>query len=203
MQRLNDRLLFSPSDLGRFLACEHLTQLEVAVALGEALRATEASDYADLLRRKGLEHEQAYLSSLRDAGCSIVEIGLGLPGDYAAGLARTLDAMRSGAGYVYQALFTADGRRGIADFLERVDRPSALGPFSNQVLDTKLARHPRPERALQLSCYSQALERAQGLAPDLAYVVLGTRSRARIISCASPASAAITCATCAPRASRR
>ena len=41
MQHLNDQLLFSPSDLGNFLACEHLTQLELAVALGKAVvRAT-------------------------------------------------------------------------------------------------------------------------------------------------------------------
>src|SRR5215813_7221737 len=118
MQRVSDRLLFSPSDLGGFLACEHLTQLEVAVALGEASRATGASDYADLLRRKGQEHERAYLASLQDAGRSIVEIGLAPPRDYAGGFARTLEAMRSGADYVYQAVFTADGWRGIADFLE-------------------------------------------------------------------------------------
>jgi predicted RecB family nuclease len=180
LQRVDDRLLFSPSDLGGFLACEHLTQLELAVAHGEAARVVEASDYADLLRRKGQEHEQAYLASLRDAGRSVVEIGLGPPRDYTAGFARTMAAMRSGADYVYQAVFTADGWRGIADFLERVDRPSALGPFSYQVLDTKLARHPRPEHALQLSFYSQALARAQGLEPDLAYVVLGTRERAPI-----------------------
>lgn len=177
MQRVNDRLLFSPSDLGGFLSCEHLTQLQVAIALGEANRVTETSDYAELLRRKGQEHETAYLASLRDAGRSVVEITLEPPRDYAVGFARTLEALRSGADYVYQAVFTADGWRGIADFLERVERPSALGPFSYQVLDTKLARHPRPEHALQLSFYSQALARAQGVAPDLAYVVLGTRER--------------------------
>jgi uncharacterized protein len=48
------------------------------------------------------------------------------------------------------------------------------------VLDTKLARHPRPEHALQLSFYSQALEQVQQVAPDLAYVVLGTRERVPI-----------------------
>lgn len=140
MHRVNDRLVFSPTDLGGFLACEHLTQLEVAVALGEATRASEASDYAGLLRRKG--HEQAYLASLRDAGRSIVEIGLAPPRDDTAAFARTVDAMRSGADY--QAVFTADGWPGIADFLERVDRPSPLGAFSYQVLDMKLARHPVP-----------------------------------------------------------
>ena len=180
MQRLNDQFLFSPSDLGSFLACEHLTQMELAVALREGRRPGYENSYAELLRRKGQEHEELFVGSLRDAGHSIVEVRLGPARDFEAAMRRTEEAMRSGADYVYQAVFLTDGWRGIADFLERVERPSALGPWSYQVLDTKLARHPRPEHALQLSFYSQALEQAQQLAPDLAYVVLGTRERVAI-----------------------
>ena len=91
--------------------------------------------------------------------------------------AATAAAMRAGAKYIYQAVFLIDGWHGIADFLERIDRPSALGNWSYQVLDTKLARHPRPEHALQLCFYSHALEQIQKMAPEVAYVVLGTRER--------------------------
>jgi uncharacterized protein len=180
MQHLNDQLLFSPSDLGSFLACEHLTQLELAVALREGRRPSYENSYAELLRRKGQEHEQTFLSTLRDAGRTVVEVRLAATRDFEAGTRRTAEAMRAGADYVYQAVFFSHGWRGIADFLERVERPSALGAWSYQVLDTKLARHPRPEHALQLSFYSQALEQTQRLAPDLAYVVLGTRERVAI-----------------------
>jgi predicted RecB family nuclease len=180
MQHLNDRFLFSPSDLGGFLACEHLTQLDLAVALREARRPSYENAYAELLRAKGQEHEQTFLDALRKGGHSVVEVKLDTTRDFEAGARRTLEAMRSGSDYVYQAVFFIEGWRGISDFLERVERPSALGPWSYQVLDTKLARHPRPEHALQLSFYSQALEAAQGLAPELAYVVLGTRERVPI-----------------------
>src|SRR4029077_12002705 len=180
MQRVRERLLFSPSDLGAFLACEHLTQLELAVTLGEGRRPGYENSYAELLRSKGQEHEAAFLATLRAEGRSVVEVRLDGRRDFDAGTRRTAEAMRAGADYVYQAVFFADGWRGIADFLERVDRPSALGPWSYQVLDTKLARHPRPEHALQLSFYSQALEQTQQVAPDLAYVVLGTRERVPI-----------------------
>jgi predicted RecB family nuclease len=180
MQRLNDQLLFSPSDLGGFLACEHLTQLELAVALRQGRRPSYENAYAELLRAKGQEHEQAYLASLREAGRSVIEVRLDAARDFEAGTRRTAEAMRAGADYVYQAVFLSQGWRGIADFLERLERPSALGDWSYQVLDTKLARHPRPEHALQLSFYSQALEPVQRLAPDLAYVVLGTRDRVPI-----------------------
>jgi predicted RecB family nuclease len=177
VQHLNDQLLFSPSDLGSFLACEHLTQLELAVALREGRRLSYENAYAELLRRKGQEHEQAFLTTLREAGRTVVEVRLDAARDFEAGTRRTTEAMRAGVDYVYQAVFFSIGWRGIADFLERVDRPSALGAWSYQVLDTKLARHPRPEHALQLSFYSLALEQIQYLAPDLAYVVLGTRER--------------------------
>ncbi len=180
MQHRDDQLLFSPSDLGSFLECEHLTQLELAVALREGRPPSYENSYAELLRRKGQEHEQAYLATLRDAGRAVVEVRLDTARDFEAGTRRTAEAMRAGADYIYQAVFFANGWRGIADFLERVERPSVLGAWSYQVLDTKLARHPRPEHALQLSFYSQAVEQIQQLAPDLAYVVLGTRERVPI-----------------------
>src|SRR5882724_9604518 len=180
MQHLNAQLLFSPSDLASFLACEHLTQLELAVALREGHRPSYENAYAELLRRKGQEHEQAFLDTLRAAGRTVTEVHLGATRDFEAGTRCTADAMRAGADYIYQAVFFSNGWRGIADFLERVDRPSALGTWSYQVLDTKLARQPRPEHALQLSFYSQALEQIQQVAPDLAYIVLGTRERVPI-----------------------
>src|SRR5262245_10085644 len=180
MQQLHGELLFSPSDLSGFLACEHLTQLELAVALREGQRPSYENAYAELLRRKGQEHELAFLETLRDTSRTVVEVRLGASRDFEAGTQRTADAMRAGADYVYQAVFFSNGWRGIADFLERVDRPSSLGAWSYQVLDTKLARHPRPEHALQLSFYSLALEQIQQVAPDLAYIVLGTRERVPI-----------------------
>jgi uncharacterized protein len=180
MQRRDNQLLFSPSDLGNFLACEHLTQLDLTLALQGGRRPSYENAYAELLRSKGAEHEQAFLEALRAAGRRVVEVRLNTARDFEEGTRRTAEAMRAGADYVYQAVFFSSGWRGIADFLERVDRPSALGAWSYQVLDTKLARHPRPEHALQLSFYSQALAETQQLAPDLAYVVLGTRERVAI-----------------------
>src|SRR5712691_1783504 len=105
MQHVNDQLLFSPSDLGSFLACEHLTQLDLAVALREGRPPSYENSYAELLRRKGQEHEQAFLATLRDAGRTVVEVRLGATRDFEAGTRRTAEAMRAGADYVYQAVF--------------------------------------------------------------------------------------------------
>jgi len=177
MQSKGGQLLFSPSDLGNFTACEHLTQLEVAVALGDCTRPRGDNAFAELIQRKGLEHERAFLEALREAGDAVTEIRLGKPLDFEAAARATVEAMKAGAAYVYQAVFVADGWRGIADFLERVERPSALGSWSYEVLDTKLARRPRPEHALQLCFYSHALGRIQETDPEVAYIVLGTSER--------------------------
>jgi predicted RecB family nuclease len=180
MQWAAGQLRFSPSDLGDFVACEHLTQLELALAMHGRTRPTEDNAFAELLQRKGAEHECAYLQSLSESGHEVIEVRLDEPRDWEAAARATEDAMRAGAEYIYQAVLVDDNWRGIADFLERVDTPSSLGSWSYVVLDTKLARRPKPEHALQLCFYSQALGRVQGLRPEAAFVVLGTRERFRI-----------------------
>lgn len=177
MQRVGGQFLFSPSDLVNFVACEHLTQLELAVALGEGTRPSFGNAYTDLIKRKGEEHERSFLEALRAAGHVVTQVGLSEGRNFEAAAKATEEAIHAGAEYIYQAVFLAGGWRGIADFLERVERPSALGPWSYEVLDTKLARHPRPEHALQLCFYTQALGQIQKVEPKVAYVVLGTRER--------------------------
>jgi predicted RecB family nuclease len=177
MQRHGNTLLYAPSDLGNFVACEHLTQLELAAVLGESTRPNFSNAYIDLIARKGEEHERNFLAALRAEGHGIAEVALGEDRDFAAAAKATAEAMRVGSQFIYQAVFLTDDWHGIADFLERVDRPSALGDWSYQVLDTKLARHPRPEHALQLCFYCHALEQIQKITPEMAYVVLGTRER--------------------------
>jgi uncharacterized protein len=177
MRLVDETLRFSPSDLGNFAACEHLTQLEIAAALEEIEQPHFVNAFDELRKRKGDEHEAAFLEALRAQGHEVVEIGLGEERDFAEASARTAAAMRAGAAYVYQAVLVVDGWRGIADFLERVERPSALGSYSYEVLDTKLARRARPSHALQLCFYSEAVARIQGAAPEHAAVVLGTSER--------------------------
>jgi len=86
--------------------------------------------------------------------------------------------MRAGAEVIYQAvLFDGERWRGHADFLERVARPSAVGDWSYEVADTKLARRVKPYFLLQLCLYSELLAASQGSPPERAHVVLGTRAR--------------------------
>ena len=84
--------------------------------------------------------------------------------------------MKAGAEVIYQGvLFDGVRWRGYSDFLQRVERPSALGEFSYEVADTKLARRVKPYFLLQLCFYSELVELIQGVAPERMHVVLGTR----------------------------
>src|SRR5690606_22246697 len=90
-------------------------------------------------------------------------------------VAATEQAMREGAEVIYQATFLRGQLRGHADFLLRVERPSALGEFSYEVADTKLARRAKPYFILQLCFYSELLAAAQGAEPEHIHVILGDR----------------------------
>jgi predicted RecB family nuclease len=183
MQQLDGRLLFSPSDLNGFLACRHLTRLELAVALGELDRPAIDNPEADLLRRKGEEHEQAHLDSLVAAGIEVATIDRGdrgdpeRPWDLERAAADTEAAMRAGADVVYQAVLLQDDWRGLADFLERVDEPSELGSWSYEVADAKLARRSKPAHVLQLCFYTEQVARIQGREPDRMHLLLGSGER--------------------------
>ena len=77
MQLLAGHLVLSPSDLTAFLACEHRSGLDRAVALGERPRPHRDDPELEVLRRRGDQHEQAELARLRAAGHEIVEIQVG------------------------------------------------------------------------------------------------------------------------------
>jgi predicted RecB family nuclease len=167
-------LLLSPSDLANHLACAHLTYLAAQVQRGEKPAPPERENaQADLIRRKGDEHEAAFLARLREEGREIVEIELGEGGFEEATLAPE-EALRAGVEIVYQGVLMSGGWRGVADFLVRLGQPSALGSFSYEAWDTKLARSAKPNAVLQLTFYSHELERIQGLLPERMRVVLGT-----------------------------
>jgi predicted RecB family nuclease len=129
--------------------------------------------------RKGDEHERDYLESLRADDREVVEIpqpSRNDPKQLIAAADRTAMAMQEGAEVIYQATFFQDRLRGHADFLfRRDDRPSALGDWSYEVADTKLARRAKPYYIFQLCFYSELLQHLQGGAPpEHIHVILGT-----------------------------
>ncbi len=172
-------VLLSATDLVGFLACDHLSTLELGRIAGRWERPHRRDDPTiALIQEKGDLHEAEYLARLRAEGLRVVEIPKGdlrTPDDLRAAEAATLAAMRDGADVVFQATFF-DGRwRGHADFLfRRDDRPSPiLGGWSYDIADTKLARSVKGGAILQMCVYAALLERLQGIPPETLSVITG------------------------------
>jgi uncharacterized protein len=176
VQRIGDRLIFSPSDLNHFLECGHLLSLELARNPGTPRAPRDAQ--AELLGEKGAEHERAWLERFRADGRQIVSIdSAGRERDWLADAERTAAAMRAGAEVIYQGVLVEGHWRGISDFLVRVTRPSDLGAWSYEAWDTKLARRSKPYFVLQLCFYTEQIARIQGEIPEEMVIVLGTGER--------------------------
>ena len=177
-QRSDGSYLFSPTDLVNFLGCSHSTVLDLR-AFSEPLERDEVSDSDKLLHRKGEEHEAAYLRTLKSEGKTVAEI----PKDISiADRSRlTREAMRKGADVVYQAALLGEKWGGYADFLVKTNRPSALGTFSYEATDTKLARHPQVKHLIQLGVYSSLLALRQETQPEQTHLVLGDLCKASFL----------------------
>ena len=144
-----DRLHLSPSDVTAFLACEHLTTLSLRHARGDIARPDTENEQAELIFRKGLEHERAYLEHLRAEGNTILE----LPdpeGDFEEA-ARVTEAAIHAAEHdvIYQAVLAHEGWRGVADFLLRQLEDRV--PFRAELLEVgPLVLEPLAEDELRL-----------------------------------------------------
>ncbi len=177
MQRIDRAPVYSASDLNNFLECRHLTELDRLVALGQKERPAQVDPMTALIARKGEEHERHYLRRLTELQAE-VEIFDRPPEQTIAGLreaeARTVRAMEQGVRYIYQATFFDGTFVGHADFLRRTETKSAHWDWSYEVIDTKLALHPKPYFLIQLCNYSEHVERVQGTAPKFGHIVLGS-----------------------------
>lgn len=177
MRDIGGTILFSATDLMRFMGCAHATRLDLMRLRGEGPEPREDSEDAALLQKQGDAHEAAHLARLKAAGRSVREVARG---DLRSNAEETVAALRSGVDVVFQGAFLSGRWGGWSDFLERVERPSDFGAFSYEVADTKLKRKPHPKHVLQLVLYSDLLTELQGVAPEFAHVELGNGERATL-----------------------
>ena len=166
MKFVSNTVVLSATDLSTFLSCRHRTALDLAVALGERDKPTWVDPFAEVLRERGQAHERRYVESLRERGLSVLDLsGADDPHQ------RTIDAMRAGVAAIIQACLKNDRWLGYADILHRIEVPSALGEWSYEVYDTKLAHQTKAGTILQLAVYSDLLADLQGLRPVHFHVV--------------------------------
>jgi len=169
MQKHGDSLLLSATDLVGHLNCQHLTGLDIAVANGTLARPASWDPLLELLWERGAEHERGFVAHLEAQGLAITVID-GIGTDDAA-VAKTLSAMQAGDPIIIQGAFRVSGWVGRTDVLRRVESPSALGAWSYEVIDTKLARETKAGTVLQLCLYAALVDAVQERRPEYCYVV--------------------------------
>jgi uncharacterized protein len=169
MEQIGESLRLSATDLVGHLNCSQLTLLDRAVAAG-ALEKPRIWDplFITLLER-GARHEQEFVDHLRSKGFDVTMIdGVGVD---PTAVCKTRNAMVRGDPIIVQGAFHSGAWVGRTDVLRRIADPSALGPWSYEVIDTKLARETRGGTILQLCLYADMVEIVQGTAPTFGYVV--------------------------------
>ena len=171
MQKRGGQLIYSPSDLIRFLDSPYASWMErLHLEFPDRVQPDEETAEQKLVANTGEKHETNYLQHLESSGKEVFRV----PREDSAKAWRiTLEAIRAGHDIIYQARLEVAPFIGFADFLFRV--PDRKGPFY-EVCDTKLAHSVKPYYLVQLCAYGEMLKAIQGELPERVRVVLGDRS---------------------------
>jgi uncharacterized protein len=174
---VDGRVVYAASDLNDYLACPHRVALRLE-ALAAGRSAPDNDPTAEIIARKGEAHERRQLERFVAEGRSVTRIALdeGSPTALMRAVDATREAMRRGDGVIYQAAFLNEDWSGRADFLVRVEVPSALGAWSYEVADTKLALREKPPFLVQLCVYAELVAAVQGTYPPVVRALFGDGS---------------------------
>lgn len=164
MKYSNGQLQKSASDLSNYLGCKHLSKLDLLVAEGKRKAPSWQDPAAAVLAQRGQEHEQAYVTFLKNKGLKVVDLN-GQPTE------ATVEAMKGGTDVITQANLGNESWVGRADILMKVAGKSNFGDWAYEIEDTKLAQETKAGTVLQLCLYTDLLEQLQGHAPKYMTVV--------------------------------
>lgn len=170
MKRVAEQVVYSPTDLTQFFESEFACWMErykLEMPESAIFRADPVDEMQQILFHMGQTHERRYLESLQQSGTDICIV------NHANAWETTLDAMKSGRHYIYQAALQHENFMGYADLLVRIEEPSNLGDWSYIPLECKLAINPKAFFIIQACCYCDLLSGIQGSVPKEFRLLLG------------------------------
>jgi predicted RecB family nuclease len=159
------------TDLGNHLACRHLTALDLQAAQGKRAEPEWAAPDLAVYLELGARHEKGYLAHLSAQGLIVESLGHISHKEEERLLAETLALMERGVEVIAQGALSDREWFGRPDVLRRVATPSKRWVWSYEVADTKLTRETKAATILQLSLYSDLVEKIQGTGPEFLWVV--------------------------------
>ncbi|MBE7515107.1 MAG: TM0106 family RecB-like putative nuclease [Chloracidobacterium sp.] len=145
MKKFSERLIYSPTDIVRFLESPFASWMDRHHIENPGVLAPKAiSEDARLIIETGQAHERKILEQLRGSEGLLYEV------EYGDQLGVTLEAIRRRDPIIYQAKLANEFFEGYADFMILDE---ATGRY--QIWDAKLAHSPKPYYAVQLCAYSE------------------------------------------------
>jgi predicted RecB family nuclease len=170
MKAVIGAIRLAATDLSNHLACPHVTTLDLQVARGKKRAPEWAAPDLVVIRERGERHEKAYLAYLEQQK-KLGVVNLTEIKDEKELLETTRKLMDQGVEVIAQGAL-ADGEWfGRPDVLRRVAKRSGKWDWSYEVVDTKLARETKAATILQLSLYSELLEKVQESGAEWMWVI--------------------------------
>jgi predicted RecB family nuclease len=169
MKIIAQELRLSATDLSNHLSCHHLSVLDLSVARGRRGAPDWRLADVEVIRQLGLEHERRYLRYLASLQLEVVDLRKVVNEPDA--VHETLSLMKKGVDVISQGAVSKGRWFGRPDVLRKTVQPSALGEWSYEVYDCKLAVETKGTTVLQLSLYSELVGNAQERIPDWMFVV--------------------------------
>ena len=170
MKTIADKIRLAATDLSNHLACRHLTTLDLEVARGLREAPQWAAPNLKVIQELGERHEKRYVEDLAKRGLAVENLGHIEMKEEERLLAETMALMARGAEVIVQGALSDGEWFGRVDVLRRVEKAGTWA-WSYEVQDTKLTRETKATTILQLSLYSELLEKAQGVKPEFLWVV--------------------------------
>lgn len=171
MKLVGKQIRLSATDLSNHLACRHLTTLDLEVARGKREEPDWAAPDLAVIRERGERHEKEYLEHLCAQGLKVANLSQIPPKQEKKLVEETLALMERGVEVIAQGALKDGEWFGRPDVLRRVPTASKRWAWSYEVADAKLARETKATTILQLSLYSELLEKTQGAPPEFLWVV--------------------------------
>jgi len=170
MKRVSERIRLSATDLSNHLSCEHITHLDLEVLRSGRKAPDWAAPDLAVIRERGARHEKAYLEYLEGVkGLTVVSLSDNNAEEEV--LEETRMLMEQGVDVIAQGALGGEGWFGRPDVLRRVSQPSGKWGWSYEVADTKLTPETKGATILQLSLYSELVEKTQESAPEWMWVI--------------------------------
>ena len=156
MQLIDDRLVYSATDLVAFLECRHLANLERAAVLRHLKRPYQDDPVLDRMARRGREYEERFLESLRAQDLRIEEIRppdtVSPAGAVESEHAATLQAMRDGVDVIYQACCWTTGGWDMPTSCGASRRPATSGRGAMRFGTPSWRGNPQPRPCSRSAC---------------------------------------------------